>query len=46
MAFDAATGEPAWQYKVDHGHLLGSPAADEQCVYVATMLGRVNAVKK
>lgn len=44
MAFDAKTGEKAWDYKVDHGHLLASPAADDQFVYIATMLGRVNAV--
>lgn len=44
LAFSAGTGEKAWEYKVDHGHLLASPAADDTFVYIATMLGRVNAV--
>lgn len=44
LAFSAETGEMAWEYKVDHGHLLASPAADDNFVYIATMLGRVNAV--
>lgn len=44
LAFSAETGEKAWEYNVDHGHLLASPAADDNFVYIATMLGRVNAV--
>lgn len=44
QSYDAATGELKWQYKLDHGHLLASPAADEKFVYIASMLGRVTAI--
>lgn len=44
IAYNAATGEKAWEYKLDHGHLLASPAADDKFVYIASMLGRVTAI--
>jgi outer membrane protein assembly factor BamB len=44
IAFSAENGERAWDFKIDHGHLLASPASDDNFVYIATLLGRVTAV--
>ena len=43
-ALDAADGKIAWQYRMGPGHLLGSPAADAEKVYMGSMSGKVIAV--
>jgi outer membrane protein assembly factor BamB len=43
-ALDADSGQIAWQYRLGPGHLLGSPAADEQNVYMGSMSGKVVAL--
>jgi outer membrane protein assembly factor BamB len=43
-ALDAATGKIAWQYRLAPGHLLGSPAADGEHVYMGSMSGQIVAV--
>lgn len=43
-ALQAETGKMLWQYRLGPGHLLGSPAADEQTVYVGSMNGQVVAL--
>jgi outer membrane protein assembly factor BamB len=43
-AFDAATGQRVWQYRMGSGHLLGSPVADEERVYMGSMSGKVIAL--
>ena len=40
----ADTGKIEWQYRMGPGHLLGSPAADDQKVYMGSMSGKVIAV--
>jgi outer membrane protein assembly factor BamB len=41
---NAGDGRIDWQYRVGPGHFLGSPAADDQHVYAATMAGNVIAL--
>ncbi len=43
-ALRAADGKIAWQYRLGPGHLLGSPAADAERVYMGSMSGEVVAV--
>lgn len=43
-ALDADSGAVAWRYRLGPGHLLASPAADEQRVYAASMAGDVVAL--
>jgi outer membrane protein assembly factor BamB len=43
-ALNADTGKIDWQYRLGPGHLLGSPAADEQKVYMGSMSGKVIAL--
>ncbi len=43
-ALNAETGKIDYQYKLPPGHLLGSPVADEKCVYVGSMSGQVVAL--
>ncbi len=38
-----ADGKVAWQYRLAPGHLLASPATDEQRVYIGSMSGEVSA---
>ena len=44
IAYDAGTGDVAWQQRLDHGHLLSTPVADGEHLYAASMLGIVNAI--
>ena len=41
---NAADGKLAWQYRMGPGHLLGSPAADAERVYMGSMSGKVIAM--
>jgi outer membrane protein assembly factor BamB len=43
-AINAADGKIAWQYRMAPGHLLGSPAADAEKVYMGSMSGQVVAM--
>ncbi len=43
-AFDAGTGRRVWQYRLGTGHLLGSPVADDERVYMGSMSGKVVAL--
>lgn len=43
-AIDAASGKLAWQYRMKPGHLLGSPVADNDTVYMGSMSGEVIAL--
>jgi outer membrane protein assembly factor BamB len=43
-ALNAADGKIAWQYRMGPGHLLGSPAADAEKVYMGSMSGKVIAM--
>ena len=43
-AINAADGKLAWQYRMGPGHLLGSPAADAERVYMGSMSGKVIAM--
>jgi outer membrane protein assembly factor BamB len=43
-ALNAADGKIAWQYRMAPGHLLGSPAADAEKVYMGSMSGQVIAM--
>ena len=43
-AINADTGKIDYQYRLGPGHLLGSPAADEQKVYMGSMSGKVVAL--
>ena len=43
-AIDAASGKIAWQYRLGPGHLLGSPVADDEKVYMGSMSGKVVAL--
>lgn len=40
----ASDGKIEWQYRLGPGHLLGSPIADEQKVYMGSMSGKVIAM--
>jgi outer membrane protein assembly factor BamB len=40
----AADGKIAWRYRLGPGHLLGSPAADAENVYMGSMSGLVVAI--
>ncbi|HEV2292591.1 MAG TPA: PQQ-binding-like beta-propeller repeat protein [Tepidisphaeraceae bacterium] len=43
-AIDAQSGKIAWMYRLAPGHLLASPATDENTVYIATMSGQIVAL--
>ena len=43
-ALRASDGALQWQYRLGPGHLLASPATDEQRVYISSMSGRVTAL--
>jgi outer membrane protein assembly factor BamB/3',5'-cyclic AMP phosphodiesterase CpdA len=43
-AIHADSGKRAWQYRMAPGHLLGSPVADDQTVYMGSMSGEVIAL--
>ena len=43
-AFDARTGVRRWQYRLAPGHVLASPVADDQRVYIGSMNGNVTAL--
>ena len=43
-AFGASDGRLQWQYALGPGHLLASPAADNQRVYISSMSGRLIAL--
>ncbi len=43
-AIDANTGKIQWQYRLGPGHVLDSPAADDQQVYISSMSGKVTAL--
>ncbi|MEA2708469.1 MAG: hypothetical protein QOF78_1070 [Phycisphaerales bacterium] len=43
-ALNAADGKIEWQYRMGPGHLLGSPAADAEKVYMGSMSGKVIAM--
>ena len=44
IGLDANTGEINWQYHLGPGHLLASPATDDERVYIGNMSGRVVAL--
>jgi len=41
---DAQSGKIVWQYRLGPGHLLGSPVADDEKVYMGSMSGKVVAL--
>jgi outer membrane protein assembly factor BamB len=41
---DAQNGKIEWQYRLGPGHLLGSPTADDEKVYMGSMSGKVVAL--
>jgi outer membrane protein assembly factor BamB len=43
-AIRAADGKLLWQYRLGPGHLLASPAADDQLVYFSSLSGDVTAL--
>jgi len=43
-AIDAGSGKLQWQYRLGPGHLLDSPAADDERVYISSMSGKVTAL--
>ena len=43
-SINAADGKIEWQYRMGPGHLLGSPAADAEKVYMGSMSGKVIAM--
>ncbi|HWP39341.1 MAG TPA: PQQ-binding-like beta-propeller repeat protein, partial [Tepidisphaeraceae bacterium] len=43
-AFDAQSGARRWQYRLAPGHVLASPVADDQRVYIGSMNGNVTAL--
>jgi outer membrane protein assembly factor BamB len=43
-ALSADTGEMQWQYRLGVGHVLASPAADDEMVYISSLSGKVTAL--
>jgi outer membrane protein assembly factor BamB len=43
-AFDAKSGARTWQYRLAPGHVLCSPVADDDHVYIGSMNGNVTAL--
>jgi hypothetical protein len=43
-AINAASGKIEYQYRLGPGHLLGSPIADDEKVYVGNMTGKIVAL--
>jgi outer membrane protein assembly factor BamB len=43
-AIRAADGKVLWQYRLGPGHVLASPVADEEHVYISSMSGKVTAL--
>ena len=43
-AIDAQSGKMQWQYRLPPGHVLASPAADDEMVYISSMSGKVTAL--
>ncbi|WP_238593269.1 PQQ-like beta-propeller repeat protein [Natronobacterium lacisalsi] len=45
-AVDLRTGTVEWEYRSDHGNVIGPVAADDECVYAATREGQVLALDR
>ena len=43
-AIRTTDGAPLWQRHLGPGHVLASPATDTECVYIASLSGRVTAL--
>jgi glucose dehydrogenase len=43
-AFDAHSGKRVWQYRLPPGHVLASPVADPERVYIGSLSGKVTAL--
>lgn len=43
-AINAVDGKMMWQYRLGPGHVLASPATDEQHVFISSMSGKVTAL--
>jgi outer membrane protein assembly factor BamB/3',5'-cyclic AMP phosphodiesterase CpdA len=43
-AFDAHSGKRVWQYRLPPGHVLASPVADQERVYIGSLSGKVTAL--